>query len=217
MPPFHRQSSHLQSAFIFPSIPVSWLYLCALAVQFGVQPLLTKAFAPSGIIRSTFVIAQDLIRFFTCWMTLIVGGTWQMSTLNWNWQGALLGAGIPSILYIIQNYFTLIAYQALPPVTFNILNQTKTLSAALCCYLLLGQKQSPVQIVALFVLLLSALVIENILPLPWTNHTPKKEESTDTSVSTTGETVVKKERKLAAGVVPVLIASFISGLGESHL
>lgn len=136
-----------------------------------------------------------------------------MSTLNWSWQGALLGAGIPSILYIVQNYFTLIAYQALPPVTFNILNQTKTLSAALCCYLLLGQKQSAVQIVALFVLLLSALVIEKILPLPWTNHTSNKDENTEKTESTTSESV-KKERKLAAGVIPVLIASFISGLGE---
>lgn len=210
---FHRPATSIASSFAsaFQLIPISWFYLCALSIQFGVQPLLTKAYAPSGLIRSTFVMAQDLVRFFTCWLTLLLGGTWHLSIQNWSWQGALLAAGIPSVLYMVQNYFTLIAYQALPPVTFNILNQTKTLSAALCCYLILGQKQSALQIMALFLLLLSALVIENIVPLPWTKPQKTDNEALNLSPSKQG---LKKEKKIAAGVIPVLIASFISGLGK---
>ena len=57
------------------------------------------------------------------------------------------------------------AYQVLDPFTFNVLNQTKTLSARLSCYLVMGWKQSQVQILALFLLLVAALVIEGADPL----------------------------------------------------
>jgi UDP-sugar transporter A1/2/3 len=117
---------------------------------------------------------------------------------------------------MVQNYFALIAYQTLPPVTFNILNQTKTLSAAICCYLILGRKQSPAQILALFLLLLSALVIEKMVPLPMLQPkvTNKQVSSgNDEKVKSHQGTKEPKPVKVAAGVIPILIASFISGLG----
>lgn len=205
-------TSALQSSLGQPSL-ISWFYLGALAVQFGVQPLLTKAYAPSGIVRSTVIMAQDLVRFFTCLLVLVLGGAWQTSLHTWTLQGALLGAGIPSVLYLIQNYFALIAYQALSPVTFNILNQTKTLSAALCCYLILGRQQSAMQILALFLLLLSALVIEKVIPIT-RNVTKDVAPSDAVALDETGQSKAA-EPKIAAGVVPVLIASFTSGLGKS--
>lgn len=198
------------------ALPRSWLYLFGLALQFGLQPLLTKAFTPSGIIRSTVIMAQDLARFGICCLMLVIGGSWHTSLQSWTLRAALIGAGIPSFLYMVQNYFALMAYQALPPVTFNILNQTKTLSAALCCYLILGRRQSAIQIIALFLLLMSALVIENIVPLPWTEAKGAETvESTSSSSTETTKKAGKKERTLAAGVAPILIASFISGLGTS--
>lgn len=206
-----RYSSILPVAI--SSLPTSWFYMLGLSLQFGLQPLLTKAFTPSGIVRSTVIMAQDLARFGICCAMLVLGGSWNISLQSWSLQGALLGAGIPSLLYLVQNYFALIAYQALPPVTFNILNQTKTLSAALCCYLILGRRQSGMQIVSLFLLLLSALVIENIIPLPWTKA--EAAETVETKTSTETEQEDTKKGRFAAGVVPILIASFISGLGES--
>jgi UDP-sugar transporter A1/2/3 len=206
-----RYSSLLPVAI--SSLPTSWFYMLGLSLQFGLQPLLTKAFTPSGIVRSTVIMAQDLARFGICCAMLVLGGSWNISLQGWSLQGALLGAGIPSLLYMVQNYFALIAYQALPPVTFNILNQTKTLSAALCCYLILGRRQSGIQIMSLFLLLLSALVIENIIPLPWTKA--EATETVETNTSTETEKEDSKKGRFAAGVVPILIASFISGLGES--
>jgi UDP-sugar transporter A1/2/3 len=92
------------------------------------------------------------------------------------------------------------AYQNLPPITFNVLNQTKTLSAALCCYLIMGKRQSALQIVSLFLLLLAALVIEKVVPLkPALQDKPDK---------------VSEARRMEffSGVLPVLMASFLSGL-----
>jgi len=106
-------------------------------------------------------------------------------------------------LYAIQNIAALLAYQNLDALTFNVLNQTKTLSAALCCYLVMGRTQSRYQILALFLLLLSALIMERIVTLDW--------------FLVTGETHPKVELSLEArhvthGVAPVLFASFLSGL-----
>lgn len=149
-------------------------------------------------------------------------------------------AGIPASLYCIQNLATLMAYQNLEPLTFNVLNQTKTLSAALCCYFVMGKVQSSVQVVALLLLFFSACVIEKIVPLkikrnvtatPIQNDTSPKVEcnaSAVTPISNTSssghndakhvppETTIVTSQKMmtkhARGVLAVLLASFISGL-----
>jgi UDP-sugar transporter A1/2/3 len=89
----------------------------------------------------------------------------------------------------------------LPPFTFNVLNQTKTLSAALCCFLVIGKPQSKLQVVSLFLLLLSALVIEKVIPI-----TTKKTRTESTKSS------YERQMYLFSGVIPVLLASFLSGL-----
>lgn len=120
-------------------------------------------------------------------------------------------AFVPAALYSVQNLVSLLAYQNLDALTYNVLNQTKTLSAALCCYLVMGRSQSVTQIAALLLLLVSALVMEGILPI-------------DRAISFLGRddgTLLEKEERESSqwesrhwthGVVPVLAASFISGL-----
>jgi UDP-sugar transporter A1/2/3 len=210
-PRFYRSSTtQLQSAAAMPSI--SWFYLSLLAVQFGCQPLLTKAYAPSNIIRSTVVLAQDIVRFLLCGMFLMFSGSWNAALHQWTLKGALLGAGIPSMLYLIQNYCALMAYQNLPPITFNVLNQTKTLSAALCCFLVMGRRQSRLQVVSLLMLLLSALVIEKVVPIfHWKDRQSIEEEKDQKAIDLDS---IDQTSQMATGVVPVLIASVISGLGK---
>ena len=84
---------------------------------------------------------------------------------DWSIASWIRVAVLPAGLYTIQNSAALLAYQHLDGITFNVLNQTKTLSAALCCYLLIGRKQSSVQIISLFLLLISALIIENMISI----------------------------------------------------
>jgi UDP-sugar transporter A1/2/3 len=144
----------------------AWAYMALLALQFGCQPLLTKAYTPKTIIRSTVVAAQEVVKLVSCFAALTVTHTWTISTEGWTLASWLLVAGVPAALYVVQNYCALIAYQHLPAVTFNVLNQTKTLSAALFCFFILGRKQSYWQVLALVFLLAAGLIIERVVPLP---------------------------------------------------
>jgi UDP-sugar transporter A1/2/3 len=110
-------------------------------------------------------------------------------------------AFLPAALYAVQNIAALQAYQNLDSLTFNVLNQTKTLSAALCCYLVMGRTQSPVQVMSLFLLLLSALVMERLVPLD-------SLFSADVSI----EIPEWGSQHWTHGVAPIMVASFISGL-----
>jgi UDP-sugar transporter A1/2/3 len=111
----------------------------------------------------------------------------------------------------------LTAYQNLDALTFNVLNQTKTLSAALCCYLVMGRGQSGMQVLALLLLLLSALVMEGIVKVEWifffwgnaSTATTGKEKGADAD---NNEGEGWGAQHFTHGVAPILLASFISGL-----
>lgn len=120
---------------------------------------------------------------------------------GWNISTWATVAFLPAALYAVQNIAALQAYQNLDSLTFNVLNQTKTLSAALCCYLVMGRKQSFIQVLSLFLLLLSALVMERLVPLD--------------SLFSAGVSIGVPEwgsRHWSHGVAPIMVASFISGL-----
>ena len=101
-------------------------------------------------------------------------------------------------------------------VTFNGLNQTKTLSAALWCFLLMGKRQSVVQMVALTILLFSALLFQGSLSLSGLFQKKVEEaESRGEQVVVNGGAKVEETRKhtsIRKGIIPCLGAAFISGL-----
>lgn len=121
--------------------------------------------------------------------------------IGWTFYGWISIAGVPAALYAVQNLAALLAYQNLDALTYNVLNQTKTLSAALCCYLVMGKTQSYMQVAALILLLVSALVMERIVTL----DTLLGRTSTSLNLSL-------DPTHFSHGVAPILIASFISGL-----
>ena len=104
---------------------------------------------------------------------------------------------------------SLLAYQNLDAITYNVLNQTKTLSAAMCCYFLLGKRQSGMQIAALVLLLMAALVMEGLVPIDALSISYWMEKSTTTTES---QSMDLSPRRFTHGVIPILIASFLSGL-----
>jgi solute carrier family 35 (UDP-sugar transporter), member A1/2/3 len=125
-------------------------------------------------------------------------------------------------LYAVQNIAALTAYQNLDALTFNVLNQTKTLSAAICLYFVMGQKQSILQSISLLLLLVAALIMEGVLrmdhlvralvrfDLPMARtllHADDHDESSSLSLSSSWGT-----KHFTHGVVPIMLASFISGL-----
>lgn len=194
-------------------------YMLLLAIQFGMQPTLTKRYISktcnTSSCRSSVVLVQEALKFFICSVLLLSDNkrNVQQAVKGWSIKVWLAVAGIPSLLYCIQNLSALLAYQVLDPFTFNVLNQTKTLSAALCCYLVMGWKQSRVQIFALFLLLVAALIIEGAVPL--TLPTLDKVRTFGQAVLTrltTAPASASYTRHFTHGVLPVLLASFLSGL-----
>ena len=190
------------------------LYMSLLAVQFACQPMLTKKFTPKSINRSTVVISQDLVKVIMGLSVLLITGSWTEAIAGWSIRSWLTVAGIPAFLYCIQNIATLIAYQNIPPLTFNVLNQTKTLSAALCCYIFMGRVQSKIQIASLILLFTSACIIEKLIPFRKnTSVESTKTKTTASSSSSSSSSVVDQEKNShSEGVIAVLLASFISGL-----
>jgi len=117
-------------------------------------------------------------------------------------------AALPAGLYCMQNIAILLSLQNLDGVTFNILNQTKTLSAALCCYLIMGRKQSKLQILSLFQLLVSTLIIEKILPINIFFSKSNNDEVVENILIENPHS----SHHFTHGVLPVIGASFLSGL-----
>jgi solute carrier family 35 (UDP-sugar transporter), member A1/2/3 len=52
-------------------------YMFLLALQFGMQPLLTKRFTPIGICRSTVILVQEVLKFFMAVIMLGLSGSVQ--------------------------------------------------------------------------------------------------------------------------------------------
>jgi len=182
------------------------IYMVLLALQFGLQPGLVRKYTPQTICRSTVVMMQEILKVIISAFVLFGGSrkeTRREALDGWTLKAAIAG-GLPAALYCVQNMAALMAYQHLNPLTFNVLNQTKTLSAALCCYLIMGRKQSKMQLGSLSILLSAALIIEKIISLtpPFISFG---------SGGGAGATSVAA-RHFSHGVVPILLASFISGL-----
>lgn len=192
----------------------AFIFMSLLALQFGIQPGLTRAYAPHSISKSSFVLLQEGFKFVFATMGLFAGGKQKVNEAleGWKISYAIKIASIPAFLYLIQNLASLLAYQNLQPLTFNVLNQTKTLSAALCCYLVIGRKQSKLQICSLFLLLGSALTIEKINPFAFLFTIAASATATATTKTTATATAAALSRHWTHGVAPVLLASFVSGL-----
>lgn len=189
------------------------VYMGLLAIQFGIQPLLVRRFTAPSTIKSTVVLTQEIFKFGIAYAayfstTRQEHRSQELSTLSVKTWVAM--AGVPAFLYTIQNLASLLAYQNLEALTFNVINQTKNLSAALCCYLIMGKKQSRVQAFSLMLLLVSALVIEKVLSL----QTIVSGVFGRGGVLSFGalRSMASSSRHVTHGVLPLLLASLISGL-----
>jgi UDP-sugar transporter A1/2/3 len=72
----------------------------------------------------------------------------------------VLQTAAPAACYLVQNLALQRAYADLDSLTFNCLNQTKLAATALFLYVLLGQRQSAQQLVALALLLFAGLLLQ---------------------------------------------------------
>jgi len=177
------------------------LYMILLSLQFGLQPILAKRYTAHGVCKSSVAVMQEVVKFTLAFFMLYISDGLRSQISGWSILSCISDAFLPAGLFCVQNLAILLAYQNLDSLTFNILNQTKTLSAAFCCYVLLGSKQSLLQIISLFLLLASALVIEKVIPIDFLLHGNFRHSE-----------ITYSSRHVTHGVLPVLLASFLSGL-----
>jgi UDP-sugar transporter A1/2/3 len=203
--------------------PAAITYMSLLALQFGIQPILVRKFTPQTIVRSSVVLVQEVVKFGIAGAIYYSGTgkrTREKDFEGWSIKTWLGIAGLPAFLYTIQNLATLMAQQNMESLTFNVLNQTKILSAALSCYFIMGKRQSKMQVLSLCLLILSTLVVERIV-----NPASLFLFSGGGSAFGLGQALKGMSgafaslrsntdgagRRVTHGVLPLLVASLISG------
>ncbi|XP_022133398.1 CMP-sialic acid transporter 5 [Momordica charantia] len=174
-----------------------FLYSILLALQYGAQPLISKRFTRREVIVTSSVLTCEIVKVICALSFMAKEGSLKKTFSEWTVVGALTASGLPAIIYALQNSLLQIAYKNLDSLTFSMLNQTKILFTAVCTYLLLRQRQSVQQIGALFLLIVAAVLLSI------------------GEGSSKGPGDGNPDRILFHGIIPVLVASVLSGLASA--
>eukprot|EP00897_Mesotaenium_endlicherianum_P008573 jgi/Mesen1/7744/ME000407S06950 len=188
------------------------LFMAFLALQYGLQPIFSRKFVGAcrpGIILTSQVIACEVLK-----ITLSVGvmaweGSLGAHVRGWRVREAVVCSAFPAAVYALQNSLIQIAYRHLDYLTFSMLNQTKLLFTALFNFSFLRIRQSRQQVVALLVMLVAAILLTLGQGQSSSSSSSKKQQQQSSSSE------VEAEAALYLGVVPVLAASLLSGLGST--
>ncbi|KAG7363538.1 nucleotide-sugar transporter [Nitzschia inconspicua] len=194
----HPSSSLTQFSFVF---------MMLLAIQYALQPRLSRRYISPNIDKQSVALVEEIVKTGMAAAIVIAKPATEVQNAlkDWTLSSSLAVAGLPAMLYAIQGVLQYVSYQHLDSVTFNGLTQTKTLSAAFCCWLIMGKQQSPVQMVALGILFGSALVFQGYI-----RPCGKKPEQSTTAADT--KTNKGQDDWLWRGIFPCLAAAFLSGL-----
>jgi UDP-sugar transporter A1/2/3 len=162
-----------------------------LAAQIGIHPLLVKRTTPADSLISSSILLAELIKISIC--CLIVGHRFNKPVLRsiLSMKSAASVALVPALLYMIQNYAASFAQRSLSPVLYNLINQSKVLSAALMGYLILKKEQTRCQLFALGLIFCGAAAVVS--------------GSSGNDLRPSG----------VNGIVSALVASILSGLSGS--
>lgn len=129
-----------------------------LAVQFAFQPLLTRWLLDPAALKSSVVLVGELVKLVTC-LTVLMASSGNGKRPRWSPTEALWFAGLPALTYTAQNLLTQMAYQHLDGMIFNVINQTKILFNALFVCLIMGDGQSPKQVLALGMIFAASVLV----------------------------------------------------------
>jgi len=195
--------------------PLSVLYMVLLALQYTVQPRLSKRYIHADLSKQKVAFAEESVKTVLAATAFVASPTssWAHEWSRWTWQSSLAVAGLPAVLYAVQGVLQYVSYQHLDSVTFNGLSQTKTLTAAVFCYLLLGKRQSPLQVLALVLLFVSTLIFQgHTSSTVWSSKKPTTKTMMTTSQQQQTNENSKNNSIFVLGVLPCLAATCLSGL-----
>jgi UDP-sugar transporter A1/2/3 len=196
-----------------------------LALQYTLQPRLSKRYISPKTNKQSVALAEETVKTAIAAVMFCASRsasasasastattTIQQELSQWNLQSSLAIAGLPAVLYAIQGVWQYTAHQYIDPVTFNGLSQTKTLWAAACCYLILGQSQSVPQMGALILLFVSALLFQGAFTTTTTTTTPPTSTTASTTSSISPRFPARSKDWFIKGIFPCLGAAICSGL-----
>ncbi|XP_076944744.1 UDP-N-acetylglucosamine transporter ROCK1-like [Bidens hawaiensis] len=174
-----------------------WFYSLLLTVQYGAQPLISKRCIGRDVIVTSSVLACEIVKVICALLLMAKDGTLNKAFKEWTLIGSLRASGLPAAIYALQNSLLQISYRNLDSLTFSMLNQTKLIFTALFTFIILRQKQSIQQIGALFILILAAVLLS-------IGEGSRKDYGSD-----------NPDEIVLYGIIPVLIASVLSGLASA--
>jgi len=140
---------------------LAFIFLTCLTFQNGLQSWLTGFFVHQSVVRSTIVINTEILKIIFGLSYLHFNDQLRDILKKWNLKKSLQGAGLPAVTYSIQNIFMVIGYQNLDGLTFNLVNQTKSIACAIFLFFVMGRRQSFQQIFALLLLLSVGVLISS--------------------------------------------------------
>ncbi|KAJ8769667.1 hypothetical protein K2173_005270 [Erythroxylum novogranatense] len=178
--------------------PRVWIYSFLLSLQYGAQPLISKRFTRREVIVTSSVLTCEIVKVVSALILMAKQGTLKKVFAQWSLIESLTASGLPAMIYALQNSLLQISYKNLDSLTFSILNQTKIFFTALFTYIILRQKQSIQQLGALFLLIMAAVLLS------------VGEGSSKASPGSNNP-----DQILFYGIVPVLVASVLSGLASA--
>lgn len=146
------------------------------------------------------------IKFVVAIVNMAIQGSLIFEIQQWEFALAVKTTLLPSLIYVVQNYLNQSAVVLLDGVTFNILNQTKIIWAAILLYIMLQKHQSVQQIGALIILILGALCM---------TLAPHK-TSTSSSKSTDAYYMTGVCQALIAAVLSAFAGTIIQKALQSH-
>jgi UDP-sugar transporter A1/2/3 len=134
---------------------ISYALLLLLALQYGLQPFLTARYlAAAGCDARAVVLVTELVKAALCAASLAAQPPARRA------RRELWRAAAPAGCYLVQNLAMQQAYADLDSLTFNCLNQTKLVATALFLYVLLRQRQTPQQLLALAMLVAAGALLQ---------------------------------------------------------
>ena len=105
-----------------------------LALQFGLQPLISSKCTNSGVSKIAIVCLCELEKIVIGFILIHNGPDVVKKKISesWSFKNSLQLAALPATLYSIQNVLIQHSYRLIDSMTFNLLNQTKVRLRILC-------------------------------------------------------------------------------------
>lgn len=106
------------------------LFYCSLlALQFGMQPILSNMFIHMSVSKSSVVIATELCKICISIASFATESKEERKRVisSWSFSDSLYVAALPATLYAIQNLLVQNGYMYVDSMTFCLLNQTKVI------------------------------------------------------------------------------------------